>query len=199
MKIKGIIVDVGGVLVQTVNTSKRRIWENKLHLKSGQLTREVYSIEPGNSATIGRVSSENLWQGIKKKFTLSTQELTQLHTDFYAGNKLNIKFYNYIKRLREKYKIVILSDTWDDARSIYTKKYHLDKIVDKMILSAEVGMRKPDEQFIKLALDYLDTSGEDTLYIDDTLTCILQAKLLGIKTVLFIDTVSAIAEIEAYL
>lgn len=199
MKIKGIIVDVGGVLVQTVNTDMRRIWEQKLHLKPGQLVWEVYSIDQGNKATIGKMSSVYIWQDIKKRFNLSTQEISKLQIDFYSGDKLNVVFYNYIKHIREKCKIVILSDAWNNARTIYTQKYHLDKITDKMILSAEEGMRKPNEKFTKLALDYLGMQCDEMLYIDDTLEYVTQARLLGIKTVYFTDTALAIEQINSYL
>lgn len=199
MKIKGIIIDVGGVLVQNLSTDKHVQWEKRLRLRPGQLIREIYSEDLGNKATIGIVSSEYVWEDFKKRFNLSAQDVSQLQLDFYSGDTLNVELYNYIKSIREKYKIVILSDAWGNARNIYTDKYNLDRIVDRMILSGEEGLRKPDEKFIKLAIDFLNIPNEDILYIDDSLMFINQAKLLGINTVHFTSQASSFDQIKRFL
>lgn len=187
MSIKGFIIDVGGVLVQTVDTSKREVWEKKLNLVPGELTNEVYLIEPADKATIGLANDHLIWQDIQKRFKLSDEDLTRLIHDFSAGDKLNVEFYTYLKTLRSHYRSVILSNAWEDAREIYTKQYHLDVLVDEMIISAEVGMRKPQEEIFRLALKRLGTSPEETLFIDDTIENVHEAQQLGIHSILFID------------
>ena len=199
MHIKGIVLDVGGVLVQTVDASKRRVWEEKLHLKPGQLSHIVYSREPGISATLGHVTSDTIWHTIQKRFHLPDSDLLNLKNDFYAADKLNKPFFDYMQSLKGRYPIVILSDAWDNAREMYTNKYHLDTLTNKMILSAEAGMKKPDDKFMQLALDYLGTKAEETMYIDDTSKFILHAKKAGMKTIYFVDTEKAIKEIESHL
>jgi len=199
MGIKGLLIDVGGVLVQTIDTAKREVWEKRLHLVSGELTNEVYLIEPADRATVGKASYEEIWQDIQKRFSLSDTDMDQLKIDFSAGDQLNLEFYNYIKKIRSQYKTIILSNAWKDERDIYTNHYHLDKIVDEMIISAEVGMKKPDENIFKFALEKLGTLPEETLFIDDTKENIHEAKQLGIPSILFIDTDTTIYAMEKIL
>ena len=199
MQIKAIIVDVGGVLVQSLDTSKRREWEVTLHLLPGQLTSIVFSEELGRSATVGAITSEDIWRDIQDKFVLSDEAIMQLRTDFYVGSKVNVPFFTYIQSLKGKYKTIILSDAWDDARAVYTQKFHLDTIVDRMFISAEEGISKSDPQFLQIALDYLGTNCEETIYIDDTVMCIRLAKDRGLQTILFTDTKTAIGKMEALL
>jgi HAD superfamily hydrolase (TIGR01549 family) len=199
MGIKGLIIDVGGVLVQTIDTSKRKVWEKKLNLVPGELTNEVYLIEPADKATVGLANDHLIWQDIQKRFQLSDEELTHLIQDFSAGDKLNVPFYTYLKTLRSHYKSLILSNAWDDAREIYTKQYHLDEVVDEMIISAEVGMRKPDEKIFELALKHLDTTPEETLFIDDTIENVIEAQQLGIHSILFIDNDTTMHQMKKIL
>lgn len=199
MSIKGLIIDVGGVLVQNVDTSKREEWEKKLHLVPGELTNEVYLIEPADKATVGLANDHSIWQDIQKRFKLSDEELTHLIQDFSAGDKLNTEFYTYLKTLRPHYKSIILSNAWEDAREIYTKQYHLDALVDEMIISAEVGMRKPEERIFQLALEHLGTKPEETLFIDDTKENVQEAQQLGIHSIFFIDTDTTIQTMKKIL
>lgn len=196
MKIKTLLVDVGGVLVRTMDTSKRGVWEKKLGMQPGQLTELVFQIEPAEPATIGKATENEIWKDVAHRYSLRHADLNLLIKDFYAGNKLNREFYDYINKIRTDFKTVLFTNAWDNARKIYTERYGLNKISDEMIVSAEVGLRKPDKRFYKYALSHLNSEPHETLFVDDTLENIKAAKLLGIHTVLFIDASSAIQEIN---
>ncbi len=199
MSIDTILLDVGGVLVQTVDTGKRRIWEEKLGLSRGQLTDEVYSMEPADFATIGITTDEIIWKDIGKKFALSETEQAQMKIDFYAGDTINTEFYVYMQGLRDKYRIALFTNAWENARKVYADRYHLDKITSEMIISGEEGLEKPDTRFFELGLGRLETVAERTLFIDDTHENIKAAKKLGIHCVMFKTNEQAIEEIEAYM
>ena len=199
MLIDTIILDVGGVLVQTVDTSKRRPWEVRLGLASGQLTDEVYSMEPADFATIGLSTDERIWSDIGKRFALSETDLAQMKMDFYAGDIINAEFFIFAQSLSNKYKIALFTNAWENARHVYINRYHLDQITDKMIISAEEGLKKPDPKFYELALGRLGTVASKALFIDDTLENIKAAKKLGIHSILFKTTEQAIEEINECL
>ncbi len=197
-KITAIILDVGGVLIQTKDTTARKAWEEKLHLIPGQLTKEVFEMQPGELATIGKVTDDTIWENIKEKFALSSEDIHQLRHDFFIGDRLNIQLYEYIQSIRQAYRTVILSNAWLNAREIYTNHYHLDKIVDSMILSAEEGMRKPTEQLFVLTLDRLQKNPTEVLFIDDNTSNIKAANQLGIQTIYFTNTHDVIEKIRLF-
>jgi epoxide hydrolase-like predicted phosphatase len=199
MKIKAVVVDVGGVLVQTLDYSRRHFWEEKLHLAPGQLGKEIYKVEPADLATIGKVKDEDIWLDIKKRFELSEANLVQIKLDFSAGDRLNTGFYTFMQKVHKQYTTALLSNAWLGARESYTEKYHLDKIVDQMIISAEEGMRKPHKNIFLLTLLRLDLKPDEVLFIDDAADNIAGAKKVGIHTVQFIDTRQVIEDMTKIL
>ena len=199
MKIKVIFIDVGGVLVLSTGTKKRREWEDKLGIEPHALTEMVQEVIPASLATIGKISSKQIWDNISQKISLTGIELIKLKEDYFAGDQLNTQLYNFIKEIRNNYQVVIASNGWDEVRSVYTDKYYLDRITDKMIISSEIGMAKPDKEFYEYALDLLKAKPEEVIFIDDSIENIATAEELGFNTILFSDTVSAIEEIKKYL
>jgi len=196
MHIKTILTDVGGVLVQNRDTSKRAVWEKKFNLPHGGLAKEIYQTEIAKRATIGLVNADKIWQHSKEKFSLTEKELSQLKKDFFAGDQLNTAFFDYLMRIKDQYRIAILSNAWNNARNVYINRYHLLTLAEHMLISAEEGMRKPDPQFYQLALDFLNITPEETLFIDDAPENILAASQLGINAILFTDTKTTIEKIK---
>lgn len=168
-------------------------------IAKGQLADEIYSMEPGEFATVGQTTDEIIWADIGKRFALSVEDLAQLKQDFYAGDQLNTEFYVYIQGLKDKFNLALLTNAWGNSRRVYTERYHLDKITGKMIISAEVGLEKPDRRIYELALGRLGAIADRTLFIDDTDENIKAAKKLGIHSILFRNTEQAIEEMNRYL
>ncbi len=196
MKITTILLDVGGVLARTKSTSARKPWEKKLHLLPRQLTREISKIQPAKEATVGLVTAEKIWQNVAEKYSINTTDLAQLRIDYFKGEKLNKEFYTYIQKLHKNYKIVLFTNAWDDAREIYTSKYHLDKICDQMIISAEEGLRKPNKKFYYRAIELLNVKPQEVIYVDDRMENIKVGKQIGFNSILFNYTGHVIDQIN---
>jgi putative hydrolase of the HAD superfamily len=62
--------------------------------------------------------------------------------------------------------VVILSDAWPSLRRIY-RMLRLDRWVDHMVISGEIGITKPDQRAFRLALDAGASTPADTLFVDD--------------------------------
>ena len=58
-------------------------------------------------------------------------------------------------------------------------------------------MKKPDPGIYKYVLNNLGTLPQETIFIDDEKRNVKTAKKIGIQTVLFTDTESAIREIDS--
>ena len=199
MKIKVIFIDVGGVLVLSTGTQKRRAWEKKLGIEPHALTETVPDLIPASLATIGKISSQQIWNSISQKISVTGKDLEKLKEDYFAGDQLNTQLYDFIKKIRNNYQVVIASNGWDEVRSVYADIYHLDRITDKMIISSEIGMIKPEKDFYDYALDLMHVEAGEAIFIDDSIENIAAAEELGFNTILFSDTVSAIEEIKKYL
>ena len=198
-KITTILTDVGGVLVRTESTQARQAWEKKLGLAKGQLSKELYGFHSAIEATLGRTKAVEIWQGIKEKFNLTSDQLLKLQEDFHSGDRLNTGLCNYLNSLRPELTVAIFSNAWDSSRQIYKNKFHLDEVVDQMIISAEVGLKKPDSKFYQYALETLNAKPESTIFIDDDQKNIFIAEVLGIRSILFTDTLSTTNTLKVLL
>lgn len=199
MKIKAIITDVGGVLVRELDRRARKTWEDKLQLTHGELTKDVYRTGKASLAVVGKLDYKKIWLDVQKKFDLSDREIKQMEHDFHAGDRLNEPFYAFMDEMHKKYATAILSNAWINARKIYNDVYHLNKIADLMIISAEEGMRKPNKTIYKVALERLGLNPKEVIYIDDRPDNIRTAQALGMHGVLFTHTKEAIEKIKSLL
>lgn len=87
----------------------------------------------------------------------------------------------YIHSLKNRCKIAILSDlTFFDKKRI-NDQYNLSKF-DKVYLSFEIGISKPDRRIYEYVLNDLKIPAENILFIDDNIFNILMAKNYGWNT-----------------
>jgi putative hydrolase of the HAD superfamily len=78
---------------------------------------------------------------------------------------------------------------------VYTG-YDLPGLFDVIVISHEVGLRKPEPPIFKLAAERLGLALEDCVFVDDTLTHVKAARELGMAAVHFTGEAEELAEIE---
>ena len=96
-----------------------------------------------------------------------------------------------ITELRKRYRVVLLSNTnithinasneWLFNNSQYNG---LNELFDKLYLSYEMRMSKPDDEIYQSLLKSENVNPEKALFIDDSIANINAAKALGINTYL---------------
>ena len=86
-------------------------------------------------------------------------------------------------------------DAWDGWSGVLDSEALVDVVID----SCKVGLRKPDPRIFELAMQRLGTTPDRTLFIDDFAWNIPSAEKLGITTVHCTNHVTAIAEIRDLL
>lgn len=92
---------------------------------------------------------------------------------------------------KKRYRTFLLSNT-NEIHMIFINNYlkqqykieNLEKHFEKVYLSYEVKMRKPDAEIFELILNQNNLSKEETLFIDDSIQHIESANRLGISTIL---------------
>ncbi|MFN3850564.1 MAG: HAD family hydrolase [Spirosomataceae bacterium] len=95
-----------------------------------------------------------------------------------------------ISEIRKKYPIYLLSNTNNihiEKSNQYIKKEFnqtLDGLFDKLYLSYEMGLWKPEKAIYRAVLDDLKLQPNDVLFLDDNKANIESAKEMGIQTIL---------------
>jgi len=88
----------------------------------------------------------------------------------------------YFKKLKKEqgYKVIALSNESRELNEYRIRKYKLNELFDSYVSSCYVGMRKPDPDIYKLAIDTAQVEPKQAVYIDDRLMFVEMAKSFGI-------------------
>ena len=111
----------------------------------------------------------------------------QRFIDIYPESQFLPQANVYVKKLKEKYKLYILSNFHKDSFETISSRYNFFNYFDGGIVSAYHNCIKPDEKIYKLLIDKYNLNPTETLFIDDLEKNILKAQELGIKTIHLID------------
>jgi putative hydrolase of the HAD superfamily len=100
-------------------------------------------------------------------------------------------------KLRENgYKMVLLSDQTNEWWPYLDNKFAISSIFDVVVISAKVGLYKPDPEIYKYALKVSNTFPDEALFIDDLEDNLIPAKALNIETILFKESEELITELK---
>ncbi|MFG1703583.1 HAD family hydrolase [Nonomuraea sp. M3C6] len=114
----------------------------------------------------------------------------------FAGFERVDAMYDMLRDVRTHgVKTCLLSNSWSNR---YPRD-GWDEIFDAVVISGEVGMRKPEPRIFHHALGRIGLSGEECVFIDDIEANILAARALGIAGIHHRDADTTIAKLESLL
>ena len=117
---------------------------------------------------------------------------------YFAGDRLDWVLIDFIRSLRTKVQVGLISNAWSGLRPwIISQKF--DDAFDHMTISAEVGLGKPDERIYLYALDQFNIRPEEAIFVDDVPANIEAANALGMHGILFKTAEQATADIKTLL
>ncbi|MEI6124032.1 MAG: HAD family phosphatase [Bacteroidota bacterium] len=193
--IKNIIFDFGGVIInidfwRSINAFIALGAKNfdELYSKTAQ-TKIFDDLDTGN------ITPEKFCEEIKK--ILPHQVTKQDIIDAWNAIIIGIPEHHIrlLEKLRKNYRIFLLSNTNLLHYNVYTaeleKNYgykNLSQLFDKVYLSHEAKLRKPNIDFYKRVLRENQLWPEETVFIDDSEQNLPPARELGIKTILLYNT-----------
>ena len=195
-EIQAIFWDLGGVIVRTEDRTRREHWEQRLGMEPRQLDRFIFAGEMGHKAALGEVNAEQVWEWVRQELDLSREEGQQLTRDFWQDDDLDQKLVGYIRELRPQFRTGLISNAWLELRELLVHHFHIDDAFDDLVISAEVGLAKPDPAIYELALERLKVPADCAVFVDDFESNIAAARELGIHAILFRSRVQAIAEVD---
>lgn len=199
MGIQAIIWDSGGVLVRTEDWTPRDNLADRLGLTRQELDDLVFGPRADARRQLGEISSEEHWKNISQTLGLSAAQTVSIRSEFFAGDELDSGLIDYIRELKQKYRIAMLSNAPSDARTAISGKWHMDDAFHLIILSAEVGLMKPDPAIYELTLERLGFEPHETVFIDDFSENIKAARQLGMHTILFKNSEQTIVDLQSLL
>jgi len=176
--IKAIIFDCFGVLVG-------KGFENTYRMAGGNPDQDrTFITDTLGRANLGLISDAEFRANMARQVGIGPEHWSRVIKD---SERPNTELLAYIKQLRATYKTAILSNANNGVLNRIIGEDWLQQSFDEVVISAEVGMTKPDERIYQLVADSLGCTPSECLYIDDREIFLGPAAHLGMSVLLYED------------
>ena len=207
-EIKAIIFDMNGVL-ELGKYSEKKLRGHRLLGVHNQIARKLKisidqwfdAIDTTYAKSIeGTISEKKMISTISKNVKASQRKFEKIvinaHKKHFKENKHLFK--QAFKLKQRGYKIAILSDQWHLSKKALIPEKYMKKF-DEVVVSCDVGIRKPNPKIYKMILKKLKLKGKSCIFIDNQKWNLTPAKKLGMKTILFKDNKQADEKLKKLL
>jgi epoxide hydrolase-like predicted phosphatase len=199
MTIRAVLWDLGGVLLRTEDQSSRIQLEDRLGLPRGELGRIVFDSEASLRATVGEMTTEDVWTWVLERLGLPQIERDPFVRDFFTEDRIDQVLMDYIRSLRPARKTGMITNAWDIARHYLETRWHIADAFDVLVISAEERLAKPDARIYELALSRLGVQPQESVFVDDLEANVAGAKAIGMHAIRFQSTPQILADLRGLL
>ena len=195
--IQAMIFDFGGVMVPFNELDSFQEQEARLGLQLGDLAEILWRSADWRLAEVGAITDEEYWRRIGDRLGLNTPEaIHDFQQELFRDAKTDLQMADLVRRLRGRYRLGLLSNASDILPRLLRERYSLDGLFDVEVISALVGLAKPDPAIYHLALERLGAAPEATVFVDDYEPNVAAAAALGIRAVHFVGYEALIPELQ---
>lgn len=128
---------------------------------------------------IGQINREEFWDKTASNF----EEIEKKYLATYA---LNNDLIDFIQENSAEFRFIALTNHPYEWTKKLVRKFGLKKLFEKIYISGELKMRKPQKAIYKLIMRESNNSSDEIIIVDDQKINLKTAHLLGMKTV-YID------------
>ena len=198
MTVRAVFFDLGGVILRTEYQAPRQQLAERLGMEYDDLDRIVFGSESGIQAATGAITSQQHWEAVMKRLKRPIEEMPSIREEFFAGDIVDRDILNFLRSLRGTHKTGLISNNWSDLRDYLVREKMMDAF-DHIIISAEVGVAKPEPGIFRIALEQTGVRAEEAVFVDDFYVNIEGAEKVGMKGIHFKDAESAMQQLKQLL
>jgi HAD superfamily hydrolase (TIGR01509 family) len=131
----------------------------------------------------GDLSEEGIY---KELGALANVSPDTIQKDWMEIVKINDSLVDFIKSIKNDYKVALLSNATSTFLTRILNKYnYLYELFDFIVISSDVKMVKPDAEIFNFLINKVGVRAEESLMIDDNIANIEGAKAAGIDGILY--------------
>ena len=182
-----ILSDLGNVLVNF----DHKIAVRKILEHASKREQDIYQLFFDSGLTKfyeeGKINSIDFFHRVQHALELDIDYKTfwPIWNDIFFETPLNIKFQDFLRSIKGSYKLVMISNISKSHFEFLKKKMPIFNEFDKLVLSYEVGFRKPAPEIYKIALESFNIPASKAFYIDDREDLIEASSKMGIRGICF--------------
>lgn len=175
-----VIFDVMGVIFTVSDDTNDLLVPYVLSLKPQTKKDDIKQLYL--KASLGKLSAREFWAGLG----FTPEEIDNIQRT-YLDNYLTLDkgFPECAAALKQRYAIALLSNDVAEWNEYLRKRHEIDSFIDHAFISSDLGLRKPDPEIYKRALEAMDVKPCECVFIDDSPERVDAAAELGIESILF--------------
>ncbi|MDR1985209.1 MAG: HAD family phosphatase [Prevotellaceae bacterium] len=182
--IRNIIFDLGGVIINVDYRKTESAFRNLGISDFDKVFSQVQQAKIVDKLEVGDISPAEFRKSLREMCGINIAD--NIIDD--AWNAMILDFPSdriaVLNKLRSSYKIFLLSNTNEIHIDYCLRNLNFEEIksgFDKVYLSHEIGMRKPNVKTYEFVLSDAQLQASQTLFIDDTIKNIEGAQLAGLN------------------
>lgn len=184
---RALILDYGDVLVLGLNSPQRQRWLRRVKRENEEFQTWLWHTPEALAALRGELSPEQFWVRLGAQVGLSAEESLTMSRDYWAGDILNDAATTLARRARERgLRVGLLSNAYNDLGPELVS-HGLESLFDDVVVSALVGLIKPEPAIYTLACSRLGVVPQDVLFVDDSRANVEAAARVGLHALQFVD------------
>ena len=178
MSVSWLIFDAMGVIFEVGDDIKDLLVPYVIRRKPAASEQQILDLYM--KASLGEINSQGFWQSMGFKNWQDTEK-------DYLDNCLTLDkdFCETAQQLQRKYNLALLSNDISEWSVHLRRKFNLDQFFKTVIISGDVGYRKPNPKIYEFLLTRINAPAGDCLFFDDRVKNLFPAQELGITPVLF--------------
>lgn len=196
--VKAIFFDSGNVLVKEGYTAGINEYEIKNNIPKNELYAAMHDFAHWKDFSLGKITESEYFELVKNNFKgkINVPELKKIILDNFIPN---VDLINFIRLLKKKYIIGVISNNPKEWFDYCFKKFGWDDLFDIKIVSGYAHIRKPAKEIFQLALNKANVSGEESVYIDDRVDRVTGAIQTNMNIIIFKELDNLKSEINKIL
>jgi len=198
MTIRAVLFDLGGVIVRTEYQAPRQHLAERFGMDYEDIDKIVFGSGTAVRASVGEIDEQEHWRNVMKTLKLPVSEYERIRDEFFAGDVIDHEILNFLRSIKPRYKTGLISNAWSGLRD-YIVREKFDDAFHQMVISAEVGVIKPDPKIFHIALEQLQVKAKEAVFVDDVLENIEACQQVGMQGIHFKDSRSAIQQLKKML
>jgi len=187
--VDAVIFDFGGVLTDPLPMREEmRAYDALLGLEEGTLLQALGSGEAWEDVSVGRISETEYWDRVAAEYVERLPaEFRRFERGMLIYEPLNEEVVEIVQALKGQVKLGLLSNATISMVEALAHHESLQGLFDDVVVSAQVGLRKPDPEIYDLAVRRLGVGCGQAALVDDKQRNTLAAQNCGMMGIDFVS------------
>lgn len=192
-----LILDVGGVLIETPTRQARADWERRHGLERGRLD-QIYKDAIGPGWEGGRHEPE-IHERLCRSAGVGLNVLPELLEVLHADERICPVWTDALDQIAGRWKLALLTNAGPNTRTTLLPRHGLERWFSLVVISAEENLSKPDIRIYQRTCERLGLAPAECLFVDDRQSNVDGAHRAGLAAIRFRSSAETVPEVLSLL